>query len=108
MRVAHLLKRGGYAGADRQRYNAVGSTCRKGTLKGDVADIFPYASSLWVVMGRRSLLARIRIFSLSMLLQRHYRYQRWYGFASDRAGYSVALNASLFNGDGTLVNATDA
>ncbi|MBW6055086.1 hypothetical protein HTZ85_20690 [Escherichia coli] len=43
---------GGYAGADRQRYNAVGGTCREeGTLKGDVADILPYASSLWVGDG---------------------------------------------------------
>lgn len=39
----------------------------EGTLKGDVADILPYASSLWVGDGQRSLLARIRIFSQLML-----------------------------------------
>ncbi len=42
-----------------------------------------------------------------MLLPAAYRHQRWYGFAPDRAGYFRRLNASLFNGDGTLVNATD-
>ena len=40
----------------------------EGTLKGDVADIFLMLRHCGSVMGQRSLLARIRIFSQLMLL----------------------------------------
>lgn len=59
-------------------------------------------------MGRRSLLARIRIFSLIDATSSG-TIDISDGTVLRLTGQdtSVALNASLFNGDGTLVNATD-
>ncbi|EPH6836637.1 autotransporter outer membrane beta-barrel domain-containing protein, partial [Shigella sonnei] len=80
----------------------------EGTLKGDVADIFPYASSLWVgdgaafVTGADQDIQSIDATSSGTIDISDGTVLRLTGQDT-----SVALNASLFNGDGTLVNATD-
>ncbi|EPO4614630.1 AIDA-I family autotransporter adhesin YfaL/EhaC, partial [Escherichia coli] len=80
----------------------------EGTLKGDVADIFPYASSLWVgdgatfVTGADQDIQSIDAISSGTIDISDGTVLRLTGQDT-----SVALNASLFNGDGTLVNATD-
>ncbi|HFV5147429.1 TPA: AIDA-I family autotransporter adhesin YfaL/EhaC [Escherichia coli] len=80
----------------------------EGTLKGDVADILPYASSLWVgdgatfVTGADQDIQSIDATSSSTIDISDGTVLRLTGQDT-----SVALNASLFNGDGTLVNATD-
>ncbi|EFH9689751.1 AIDA-I family autotransporter YfaL, partial [Escherichia coli] len=80
----------------------------EGTLKGDVADIFPYASSLWVgdgatfVSGADQDIQSIDATSSGTIDISDGTVLRLTGQDT-----SVALNASLFNGDGTLVNATD-
>ncbi|XNN28134.1 hypothetical protein ACLK2F_12595 [Escherichia coli] len=81
----------------------------EGTLKGDVADILPYASSsLWVgdgatfVTGADQDIQSIDATSSGTIDISDGTVLRLTGRTS-----SVALNASLFNGDGTLVNATD-
>ncbi|MCV5440824.1 AIDA-I family autotransporter adhesin YfaL/EhaC [Escherichia coli] len=80
----------------------------EGTLKGDVADILPYASSLWVgdgatfVTGADQDIQSIDATSSGTIDISDGTVLRLTGQDT-----SVALNASLFNGDGTLVNATD-
>ena len=80
----------------------------EGTLKGDVADILPYASSLWVgdgatfVTGADQDIQSIDAISSGTIDISDGTVLRLTGQDT-----SVALNASLFNGDGTLVNATD-
>lgn len=80
----------------------------EGTLKGDVADILPYASSLWVgdgatfVTGADQDIQSIDAPSSGTIDISDGTVLRLTGQDT-----SVALNASLFNGDGTLVNATD-
>ncbi|HDQ5077731.1 TPA: AIDA-I family autotransporter adhesin YfaL/EhaC, partial [Escherichia coli] len=80
----------------------------EGTLKGDVADIFPYASSLWVgdgatfKTGADQDIQSIDVTSSGTIDISDGTVLRLTGQDT-----SVALNASLFNGDGTLVNATD-
>ncbi|MCV5790571.1 autotransporter-associated beta strand repeat-containing protein, partial [Escherichia coli] len=80
----------------------------EGTLKGDVADIFPYASSLWVgdgatfVTGADQDIQSIDATSSGTIDISDGTVLRLTGQDT-----SVALNASLFNGDGTLVNTTD-
>lgn len=80
----------------------------EGTLQGDVADIFPYASSLWVgdgatfVTGADQDIQSIDATSSGTIDISNGTVLRLTGQDT-----SVALNASLFNGDGTLVNATD-
>lgn len=80
----------------------------EGTLKGDVADILPYASSLWVgdgatfVTGADQDIQSIDATSSGTIDISDGTVLRLTGQDT-----SVALNTSLFNGDGTLVNATD-
>jgi autotransporter family porin len=80
----------------------------EGTLQGDVADIFPYASSLWVgdgatfKTGADQDIQSIDVTSSGTIDISDGTVLRLTGQDT-----SVALNASLFNGDGTLVNATD-
>ncbi|MDZ9512289.1 AIDA-I family autotransporter adhesin YfaL/EhaC [Escherichia coli] len=80
----------------------------EGTLKGDVADILPYASSLWVgdgatfVTGADQDIQSIDATSSGTIDISDGTVLRLTGQDT-----SVALNASLFNGNGTLVNATD-
>ena len=80
----------------------------EGTLKGDVADIFPYASSLWVgdgatfKTGADQDIQSIDVTSSGTIDISDGTVLRLTGQDT-----SVALNASLFNGAGTLVNATD-
>lgn len=80
----------------------------EGTLQGDVADIFPYASSLWVgdgatfVTGADQDIQSIDATSSGTIDISDGTVLRLTGQDT-----SVALNASLFNGDGTLVNTTD-
>lgn len=80
----------------------------EGTLKGDVADILPYASSLWVgdgatfVTGADQDIQSIDATSSGTIDISDGTVLRLTGQDT-----SVALNASLFNSDGTLVNATD-
>ncbi|EEU1435242.1 AIDA-I family autotransporter adhesin YfaL/EhaC [Escherichia coli] len=80
----------------------------EGTLQGDVADIFPYASSLWVgdgatfVTGADQDIQSIDVTSSGTIDISDGTVLRLTGQDT-----STAFNASLFNGDGTLVNATD-
>ncbi|STP45417.1 adhesin [Escherichia coli] len=80
----------------------------EGTLQGDVADIFPYASSLWVgdgatfKTGADQDIQSIDVTSSGTIDISDGTVLRLTGQDT-----SIALNASLFNGDGTLVNATD-
>ena len=80
----------------------------EGMLQGDVADIFPYASSLWVgdgatfKTGADQDIQSIDVTSSGTIDISDGTVLRLTGQDT-----SIALNASLFNGDGTLVNATD-
>ncbi|EFC1526866.1 AIDA-I family autotransporter adhesin YfaL/EhaC [Escherichia ruysiae] len=80
----------------------------EGTLKGDVADIFPYASSLWVGDGATfETGADQDIQSIDASSSGTIDISDGTVLRLTGQDTSVALNASLFNGDGTLVNATD-
>ncbi|MFP1483905.1 autotransporter outer membrane beta-barrel domain-containing protein [Escherichia coli] len=81
----------------------------EGTLKGDVADtVFPYASSLWVGDGATFVTGGSG-YSVYRCSSSSGTIDISDGTVLRLTGQdtSVALNASLFNGDGTLVNATD-
>ncbi|EIN9288005.1 autotransporter outer membrane beta-barrel domain-containing protein [Escherichia coli] len=110
-----IAQNGSYvlSGAGTLELTASGTTqsavrVEEGTLKGDVADIFPYASSLWVgdgatfVTGADQDIQSIDATSSGTIDISDGTVLRLTGQDT-----SVALNASLFNGDGTLVNATD-
>ena len=80
----------------------------EGTLKGDVADIFPYASSLWVGDGATFKTGADQdIQSIDATSSGTIDISDGTVLRLTGQDTSVALNASLFNGDGTLVNATD-
>ncbi|EFG7939166.1 TPA: AIDA-I family autotransporter adhesin YfaL/EhaC [Escherichia coli] len=80
----------------------------EGTLQGDVADIFPYASSLWVGDGATFKTGADQdIQSIDATSSGTIDISDGTVLRLTGQDTSVALNASLFNGNGTLVNATD-
>lgn len=80
----------------------------EGTLKGDVADILPYASSLWVGDGATfETGADQDIQSIDATSSGTIDISDGTVLRLTGQDTSVALDASLFNSDGTLVNATD-
>ncbi|WP_435625961.1 AIDA-I family autotransporter adhesin YfaL/EhaC [Escherichia ruysiae] len=80
----------------------------EGTLKGDVADIFPYASSLWVGDGATfETGADQDIQSIDASSSGTIDISDGTVLRLTGQDTSVALDASLFNGGGTLVNVTD-
>lgn len=101
-------------GAGTLELTASGTACQsavrveEGTLKGDVADIFPYASSLWVGDGATFKTGADQdIQSIDATSSGTIDISDGTVLRLTGQDTSVALNASLFNGDGTLVNATD-
>ncbi|TGB67136.1 AIDA-I family autotransporter YfaL [Escherichia sp. E4930] len=80
----------------------------EGTLKGDAVDIFPYASSLWVGDGATfETGADQDIQSIDATSSGTIDISDGTVLRLTGQDTSAALDASLFNGDGTLVNATD-
>ncbi|HGC4062003.1 TPA: AIDA-I family autotransporter adhesin YfaL/EhaC, partial [Escherichia coli] len=80
----------------------------EGTLQGDAVNIFPYASSLWVGDGATfETGADQDIQSIDATSSGTIDISDGTVLRLTSQDTSAALDASLFNGDGTLVNATD-
>lgn len=80
----------------------------EGTLQGDAVNIFPYASSLWVGDGATfETGADQDIQSIDATSSGTIDISDGTVLRLKSQDTSAALDASLFNGDGTLVNATD-
>ncbi|HGT5530042.1 TPA: AIDA-I family autotransporter adhesin YfaL/EhaC [Escherichia coli] len=80
----------------------------EGTLQGDAVNIFPYASSLWVGDGATfETGADQDIQSIDATSSGTIDISDGTVLRLTSQDTSAALDSSLFNGDGTLVNATD-